>query len=161
MAGRVMVDKPTEAAYKGTNELREVLHDSVRPDIRKRVAGMSQREVREFAIVQVANDIMTNRRILPEELTKRFDEVQLNLTKLDNGLLADLHKGINQIAKQFQKEIEPLRITKIQRGATKDIDKEIAKIEANYRDTRISLLGPLLNTEEYLKPREFNILIWG
>lgn len=155
-----MVDKPTEAAYKGTKELRETLHDSVRPEIRKKIAAMSPREVREFAIAQIANDIMTHRRILPEELTKRFDEVQVNLTKLDNELLAGLHKGINQIAGEFQKEIEPFRVAKIQRGATRDIDEEIAKKEANYRDTRISLLGPLLNTEEYLKPRKFDILIW-
>ncbi len=150
----------TSIAYRNADELKVVLYDSVRPEIKERVSTMSSREIREFAIAQIAGGIKTHSRILPEELTQRFDEVQINLTKLDNNTLSTIHKSIDQIAERFQKEIEPLNVAKIQRGATKDIDREIAKHEAISRDRTFYLIGPLLNTEEYLKPRESIIGMW-
>ena len=148
------------ATNRGTNGLRGTLHDSVRPEIKEKITAMSSREIREFAIAQIAGAIRTHSRILPEELKERFDEVQINLTKLDNDTLSTIHKSIDQIAERFQKEIEPLNVAKIQRGATKDIDREIAKHEAISRDRTFYLIGPLLNTEEYLKPRESVIGMW-
>ena len=150
----------TVPVRKGTDGLRDTLQNSARPEIKERITALSQREVREFAIAQIAGAIKTHSRILPEEFTERFDEVQINLTKLDNNTLSAIHKSIDQLAERFQKEIEPLNVAKIQRGATMDIDREISKHEAISRNQTIYLIGPLLNTEEYLKPREAIIGMW-
>jgi hypothetical protein len=155
-----MASITVDIVNKDTKELKKTLQDYLRPELKDMIIALSPRETREFAIAQISGSIKANSRILPEKLTKRFDEVQLNLTKLDNEMLSTIYKSINQVVERFQKEIAPLKAAKLERGATIDIDREIAKKETNSRDTTIYLIGPLLNTEEYLKPKEWIIGSW-